>query len=182
MSTDHPAMENRPNAHRHTAWRAMLSPSSGLSLYERFEQAIMLVVITLIMAVTIAATLHLVVAVWRLLSSPAIDPTNQAVFQTVFGAMFVVIIALEFKRSLLAVLAHNENVVRVRTIVLIALLAIARKFILLDLQATAPMEIFALAAAVLSLGIVYWLIREQDARVVARKSATGVEPREQARA
>ncbi|GAL98502.1 hypothetical protein ATR1_270c0002, partial [Acetobacter tropicalis] len=33
----------------------MLSPSSGLTLYERFEQAIMLVLIGLIMAVTVSA-------------------------------------------------------------------------------------------------------------------------------
>jgi len=66
--------------------------------------------------------------------------------------------------------------------VLIALLAIARKFILLDLQATAPMEILALAAAVLSLGIVYWLIREQDARVIARKFPSDTGHGEQTRA
>lgn len=52
-----------------------------------------------------------------------------------------------------------------RTIVLIALLAVARKFILLDLNKVSAMELFALSAAVLALGIVYWLVREQDARV-----------------
>ncbi|KXV51727.1 hypothetical protein AD944_00960 [Acetobacter tropicalis] len=116
----------------------MLSPSSGLTLYERFEQAIMLVLIGLIMAVTVSATAHLVVAVWHLLSSSAVDPTDQRVFQTVFGAVFTV---------------------------LIALLAIARKFILLDLQTIAPMDVLSLAAAVLALGIVYWLVRDQDARI-----------------
>lgn len=151
-----------------TPWRNMLSPSSGLTLYERFEQAIMLVLIGLIMAVTVSATAHLVVAVWHLLSSSAVDPTDQRVFQTVFGAVFTVLIALEFKHSLLAVLAHGENIVRVRTIVLIALLAIARKFILLDLQTIAPMDVLSLAAAVLALGIVYWLVRDQDARADAR--------------
>ncbi|WP_248845798.1 phosphate-starvation-inducible PsiE family protein [Acetobacter tropicalis] len=121
-----------------TPWRNMLSPSSGLTLYERFEQAIMLVLIGLIMAVTVSATAHLVVAVWHLLSSSAVDPTDQRVFQTVFGAVFTV---------------------------LIALLAIARKFILLDLQTIAPMDVLSLAAAVLALGIVYWLVRDQDARI-----------------
>ncbi|WP_045543118.1 phosphate-starvation-inducible PsiE family protein, partial [Acetobacter tropicalis] len=104
----------------------------------RFEQAIMLVLIGLIMAVTVSATAHLVVAVWHLLSSSAVDPTDQRVFQTVFGAVFTV---------------------------LIALLAIARKFILLDLQTIAPMDVLSLAAAVLALGIVYWLVRDQDARI-----------------
>ena len=128
----------------------------------------MLVLIGLIMAVTVSATAHLVVEVWHLLSSSAVDPTDQRVFQTVFGAVFTVLIALEFKSTLHAVLAHGENIVRVRTIVLIALLAIARKFILLDLQTITPMDVLSLAAAVLALGIVYWLVRDQDARADAR--------------
>ncbi|MGV4858580.1 phosphate-starvation-inducible PsiE family protein, partial [Acetobacter senegalensis] len=102
-----------------------------------------------------------------------IDPINQTIFQAIFGAIFTVIIALEFKHSLLVVLAQHENVIRVRTIVLIALLAIARKFILLDMHDVTAMELFALSAAVLALGVVYWLVREQDARVArdAREQA-----------
>lgn len=102
------------------------------------------------------------------------DPANQEVFQLVFGMIFTVIIALEFKHSLLVVLARQESVVRVRSIVLIALLAVSRKFIILDLKEAASSELFALAAAVLALGVVYWLVREQDRRVAATGGLDGV--------
>ena len=46
----------------------------------------------------------------------------------------------------------------------IALLAIARKFIILDLGETEPAKIAALAAAALALGAVHWLVRDQDRR------------------
>ncbi|OAZ61265.1 hypothetical protein SRCM100623_02767 [Acetobacter pasteurianus] len=59
--------------------------------------------------------------------------------------------------------------VRVRTIVLIALLAVSRKFIILDLHEVRPAEMLAFSAAVLALGVVYWLIREQDIRVATGK-------------
>ena len=78
--------------------------------------------------------------------------------------IFTVIIALEFKHSLLVVLERQESVVRVRSVVLIAMLAVARKFIILDLKEAGPSQLFALAAAVLALGVVYWLVRDQDRR------------------
>ncbi|WP_367161066.1 phosphate-starvation-inducible PsiE family protein (plasmid) [Kozakia baliensis] len=154
-------------------WSRFIKLFRGLTFYERFEQAIILTLIALIMLVTAIATIHLIGAVWHLVVDVGIDPINQTIFQAIFGAIFTVIIALEFKHSLLVVLAQHENVIRVRTIVLIALLAIARKFILLDLHDVTAMELFALSAAVLALGVVYWLVREQDARVVrdAREQA-----------
>ena len=83
-------------------------------------------------------------------------------FQAVFGAIFTVIIALEFKRSLLVVARRQENIVQVRTVILIALLAIVRKLMILDLASTEALQLFALATAILALGAVYWLVRDQD--------------------
>jgi uncharacterized membrane protein (DUF373 family) len=57
--------------------------------------------------------------------------------------------------------------VQVRTVLLIALLAIVRKLMILDLATTDAPELFALAAAVLALGAVFWLVREQDRRDTA---------------
>jgi uncharacterized membrane protein (DUF373 family) len=146
-------------------------PSSfrGLTFYERFEHAIILVLTLLIVLVVASATWHLSRVVVSLVVSDAVQPTNQAVFQTVFGMVFTVIIALEFKHSLLIVLARQESVVRVRSIILIAMLAMVRKFIILDLGAAADTQLFGLSAAILSLGVVYWLVRDQDQRLAQEK-------------
>jgi uncharacterized membrane protein (DUF373 family) len=87
-----------------------------------------------------------------------------AVFQAVFGMIFTVIIALEFKKSLLVVAERRENVVQIRSVVIIALLAICRKIIILDLNETDASHIIAFAAVILALGVVYWLIRDCDQR------------------
>jgi uncharacterized membrane protein (DUF373 family) len=47
-------------------------------------------------------------------------------------------------------------------VVLIALLAILRKLIILDLSSTGADQLFALATAIFALGIVYWLVRDPD--------------------
>jgi uncharacterized membrane protein (DUF373 family) len=92
----------------------------GLTFYEAFEHAVVLVLTLLIVLIVLSATWHLALAVFALIVANQIDPANQEVFQAVFGMIFTVIIALEFKRSLLIVLARQESVVRVRSIVLIA--------------------------------------------------------------
>jgi uncharacterized membrane protein (DUF373 family) len=49
---------------------------------------------------------------------------------------------------------------------MIALLAICRKVIILDLSEIDAMHIVAFAAAILALGVVYWLMRDSDAPIV----------------
>jgi uncharacterized membrane protein (DUF373 family) len=148
-------------------FRSLRHRFSGLSFYEAFEHAVVLVLTMLIVFVVASATWNLALGVLALVLANQIDPSNQQVFQAVFGMIFTVIMALEFKHSLLVVLARQESVVRVRSIVLIALLAVARKFIILDIKDSTPAELFALAAAILALGVVYWLVRDQDGRAAA---------------
>jgi uncharacterized membrane protein (DUF373 family) len=45
------------------------------------------------------------------------------------------------------------------------LLAIARKFIVLDLGGVDAAQLLGLAAITLALGVAYWLIRERDDRI-----------------
>lgn len=54
------------------------------------------------------------------------------------------------------------SIVELHTVTLIVLLALARKFIILDASKTEPLTIIGLAAAVLALGAVHWLVRDQD--------------------
>ena len=134
-----------------------------LTLYERFEQVVILILTGLISLVVVFAVWNLALKIFHAVLAPqGFDPTDYSVFQAIFGAIFTVIIALEFKRSLLVVAERKESIVQVRTVILIALLAIVRKLIILDLASTDALQLFALAAAILALGAVYWLVRDQD--------------------
>ena len=76
--------------------------------------------------------------------------------------IFTVIIALEFQKSLLVVAERKDRVVKIQAVVVIALLAVCRKVLILDLAETDAWHILSLAAAILALGGVYWLIRDRD--------------------
>ena len=147
-----------------TAW-------AHLGLYERFEQIVSLVLTGLIALVIVAALVSLTARIVGLLAFGLVDPANQEVLQAIFGMIFTVLIALEFNHSILSVLERASGVVQLRAVVLIALLALVRKFIILDATKVSPLTMIGLAAAVLALGVVHWLVRDQDRRAAAADDA-----------
>ena len=156
----------------HETLRRARAEWTPLTLYGKFEHLVILVLTGLIAIVIAFAVWHLVLKIVHAIIIPSsFDLTDYATFQAIFGAIFIVIIALEFKRSLLVVVERRESVVQVRAVILIALLAVVRKIIILDLTATEALQLFALAAAILALGAVYWLVRGQDRRIARDRSA-----------
>jgi len=135
---------------------------STFSVYEKFEHLIITLLTAIIATIVGAATWQLILHTFALVRSHLLDPRDSQVFQTVFGMVLTVLIAMEFKHSLLIVLHQHRDIVQIRSVVLIALLAMVRKFIILDIYQTQPAVVFALAAASLSLGIVFWLVRNED--------------------
>jgi uncharacterized membrane protein (DUF373 family) len=144
-------------------WNDFLDRWRVMSFYQRFEQLATLALSALLVVVIIAAMWNLFLRVMvGLVLEGALDPTDHSVFQAVFGAIFTVIIALEFKRSIVVSVESHDTVFHVRIVVLVALLALLRKFIILDLGKTDAATIAALAVATLALGGIYWIIRRQD--------------------
>ncbi|MFM2838858.1 phosphate-starvation-inducible PsiE family protein [Klebsiella pneumoniae] len=94
------------------------------------------------------------------LSPPTI--CNSA-FQSVFGMIMTLLIAMEFKHSIVRVALRRDSIIQVKTVVLIAVIALSRKFVILDSDAS-PAKIAALAGATLALGATYWLLRKRGDR------------------
>ncbi len=76
-----------------------------------------------------------------------------------FGAFMAVLIAIEIFINIRLYL--GTDVLPVQLVVATALMAIARKVIILDTDKISPDYIFAIAAAVLALGITYWLMTKK---------------------
>jgi uncharacterized membrane protein (DUF373 family) len=144
-----------------------------MTAYERFEQVAALVITALVSVLIAAALLHLTWDVLLLVLSGLADPAEKGVFQAVFGMIMTVLIALEFNHSIRGVLERRHGIVQVRTVVLIALLALVRKFIVIDATHVEPVTLIGMAAAVLALGAVYWMMRDQDRRDAAEESMPG---------
>ncbi|MCX8145701.1 MAG: phosphate-starvation-inducible PsiE family protein [Azovibrio sp.] len=144
-------------------WRVM-------SFYERFEQVIALILSGVIAVIIVISLIQLIRVVVTLLLVDAFNPLDHSVFQTVFGMIMTLLIAMEFKHSIIRVALRKESVIQVKTVLLIAMLALARKFIILDPD-IAPAKLAALAGAALALGVTYWLLRERDDRLQQQAAA-----------
>lgn len=87
---------------------------------------------------------------------------SHRVFQSLFGSMMTLLIAMEFQHSIIKVIERREHIIQTKIVVLIALLALTRKFIILDFSEVQPMMLMALSAGILSLGVVFWLIDKRE--------------------
>ncbi|WP_323843899.1 phosphate-starvation-inducible PsiE family protein [Microbulbifer magnicolonia] len=121
-------------------------------------------------AVRVLAVLMALVIVWgvldvilvlyqRLTSEPVFLLTYNDLFD-VFGAFMLVLIAIEIFINIRLYL--GSNVIPIQLVVATALMAIARKVIVMDIDDISPDYILAIGAVVLALGVTYWLVAKKD--------------------
>lgn len=157
----------RPESDTRQYWGVM-------NFYERFEHGVALVLSAVISVIILIALWRLISEVFSLLVLGLLDPLDHRVFQVVFGMVMTLLIAMEFKHSILKVLERQAHIIQVKTVILIAQLALARKFIILDFAATEATKLAALGFVVLVLGAVYWLMQERDDHAAAHNG--GAQP------
>ena len=148
-------------------WSALRSEWPVLSFYQRFEGLVALAVTVIVSLIILVALYRLAREVVTALLWGALDPLEHRVFQTVFGEILTLLIALEFNHTLQYVVRAEQSIIQTKVVLLIALLAMARKFIILDLAEVDGMQLFGLATITLVLGVVYWLLRERDDRTAS---------------
>lgn len=151
---------------RPSSWRALRAQWALLSNYQRFEGLVALVLTLVIGLVILVALFRLTFNVAAGLLLGVLDPLDHGVFQSVFGEILTVLIALEFNHTLQYVVKREQSIIQTKVVLLIALLAVARKIVILDLNATDAVQLLALAAITLALGAAYWLMRERDDRYI----------------
>lgn len=130
--------------------------------YAVFEKAVAYALDLVISAIVVVALYRLVDDVASLLLRQAFDPLNHEMFQSVFGGIMTLLIAMEFKHSISTAGKTPHNVIHVKTVLLVSILALARKFIVLEVNSMDAAKIAALSLGLVSLGGVYWLMRERD--------------------
>ncbi len=93
----------------------------------------------------------------RLISPPFLILSISDMLAT-FGAFMAVLIAIEILINITIYL--RDDAIHVKIVLATALMAIARKVIILDLDKVGPQYIYAIAATTLALSVGYWLIHK----------------------
>lgn len=81
----------------------------------------------------------------------------------VFGAFMTVLIAIEIFINITLYLRHDA--LPIKMVIATALMAVARKVIMLDVKDIDPQYLLALAAVIVALGVTYWLISYKPAPI-----------------
>lgn len=97
-------------------WSARWNRSKGqwdiLTHYQRFESAVAFVLTVVIAIIAIVALYRLCIGVVTGLVVGAVDPLEQSVFQSLFGQIMTLLIALEINHTLRYVVIHSQIPVR----------------------------------------------------------------------
>lgn len=132
----------------------------SLSAHGRFEQVVSWVLAMAIAVIIVVAVARLLYDIAVILIVGAFDPLQHSVFEMIFGGIMTVLIAIEFNHTILRAATRQRSIVQVRTVILVALLALARKIIILDIEQASAGTVIAIAGAVVALGATYWILRE----------------------
>jgi len=151
---------------RSVKWKQFRTEWAVLSYYQRFEGLVATVLTVVIALIILVALYRLTFSVIAGLLLGVLDPLDHSVFQTVFGEILTLLIALEFNHTLQYVVRRDQSIIQTKVVLLIALLAVARKFIILDLKDVSADQLLGLAAITVALGLAYWLVRQRDDRSV----------------
>lgn len=143
--------------------RAFESSGKAMRVYVQFERLVGLVLNACVSVVILFAIGHLVFGLLATLESGP-RSFDYGVFQRLFEMILTVLIALEFNHSLAQVVKGKGSLVQVKTVILIGILVVVRKFVLIDIELTSAQMLAGLAAAILALGVVYWLVVNIDRR------------------
>ena len=129
-------------------------------LHEVIRFAIRILAV-LMVAVILWGVADVIYVIYLNVSAPPIFLLDVNDIFQVFGAFMVVLIAVEIFINIRLYLGTDE--LPLRLVIATALMAIARKVIVLDLDEIEASHVLAIAAVTLALGITYWLLPRNQA-------------------
>lgn len=123
----------------------------------RFTRGIILSLIVMMMFTVLVSTVELlVILVQELMDPPAYLLGIDNLF-AIFGFFMMILIALELLESIRAYL--TDDALHVEVVFLVAMIAIARKVIILEVRDLEPMRLVGIASIILALSGGYYLVK-----------------------
>ena len=127
-------------------------------ILRKFERGMIL---TLIIMMTIVLFLSIIELGWILVKDIITEPVLLLEIKElleIFGLFLLVLIGIELLDSIKTYI--TENVIHVEVVLIVAMIAIARKVIILDIDKYSSMTFIGIASLILSLSVAYYLIKK----------------------
>lgn len=132
---------------------------------QKFERVMTTLLIAMLAVVVALSTVDLAWMLFKDIVSPPMGLLDVDELLDVFGAFLLVLIGIELLETLKAYVRERET--RVEVIILVAVIALSRKIITLDVKAVPSTSLLGVGAILLALGLTYRLIRHTHDRDTA---------------
>ncbi|PHS73032.1 phosphate-starvation-inducible PsiE family protein [Porticoccus sp.] len=129
---------------------------SVIHTVKKWMSFFVLVLMTLIVTISI-------VELGIILYLDLFDPTDDVLFLEIdelfkiFGFFFIILIGFELVETV--EMYFKDNIIHAEVVLLVAVIAVSRKVILLDLEKYDPLAIMGLGIIIIALGACYWFIK-----------------------
>jgi uncharacterized membrane protein (DUF373 family) len=129
---------------------------SSIHAVKKWMSFVVLILMTIIVAIAI-------VELGIILYLDLFDPTDDVLFLEIdelfkiFGFFFIILIGFELVETV--EMYFKDNVIHAEVVLLVAVIAVSRKVILLDLEKYDPLSIIGLGFIIIALGGCYWFIK-----------------------
>ncbi len=128
-----------------------------LKWLNRYEHAITLTLVILMMVVVTLATLDLIRGIYKEVIQPPHIFIEVEKLLDIFGLFLLVLIGIELLETIRAYL--REHVIHEEVILAAALIAVARKVIVLDVGKMQASTVLGIAAIILTVAAAYWIVK-----------------------
>jgi len=129
-----------------------------MDIFKKFERVMILLLMMMMTVVLILAIFELGwILVKDIISEPLFVLEIDELLE-LFGLFLLVLIGIELLDSIKTYL--TENVIHVEVVLVVAIIAVARKVIILDLKKFPSLTVIGVASIILALSIAYYLVKK----------------------
>jgi uncharacterized membrane protein (DUF373 family) len=140
------------------------------SIHNWFEKIIVVIVLLMMMLVVTAAAFDMMVGLWQMFTSykSVADLVTIAEIDDLFASFLLILIGVELLQTVKMYL--HDNVIRVEVVFVVAMIAVVREVIHVDLAHAQAVSVLATGALILALTTGYYLIRRSNRRELSREA------------
>jgi len=135
----------------------------GLSIMKAFlktfERVVVISLISMMVVVVFLATFELGWIIIKDIITPPVILLEIDELLEIFGFFLLILIGVELLETIKAYL--TQGVVHVEVVLMVALIAISRKVIILDIKGLPGLAVFGIAALILSIAVAYYLVKRR---------------------
>lgn len=128
-----------------------------LDVLRKFEQVILVALVLMMSVVVFLSTVELGWIILRDIVTPPVVLLDIDELLDVFGFFLLVLIGIELLETIKTYFV--EHVIHAEVVIEVAVIAIARKVIILDVKELPSLTLLGIAAIIITLAVAYWVVK-----------------------